>query len=172
MRSIVRTNFMPNIQCILAIVRTLWCWEIVFACSMLCCCSNDQRCFHATGVGISLPGHVFLGSLQNNSVVVVDSQEQNRTQEVFCHSALKSSCPGQWLDRPEATPEVCSESGSRAMAFNSVKLDLTSVVEGLLVCVTEDRNREVQRLYLGVYLSGTYNIILLLVLINILSYNA
>ncbi len=97
---------------------------------------------------------MFLGSLLNNSAIILSSEE-NKTQEVICHSALKSSCPGQWLDHPEAAPEDCAERESTEMTFNSVVLDLNSVsLEGMLVCVIEDENREAQKLFLGVYLSG------------------
>ena len=104
---------------------------------------------------MSLPGTIFLGSLPNNSAVIL-SNEGNKSQEVICHSAQKSSCPGRWLDLDKSIHEDCDVMESEVVAFNSVRLDLNSVSDkGVVACVTEDENGEEQRLYLGVYMSGT-----------------
>lgn len=90
--------------------------------------------------------------------MIFDSESNNK-QELFCHSALQSSCTGEWLGLTPPPSESCEEdeaSGS-SMSYKSVKLDLKTVSqEGMHVCAIHDEALQEQRSYIGVYQSGEY----------------
>lgn len=105
---------------------------------------------------MSLPDNFFLGTLPNNSAVVVLNNTRN-AQEIICHSASKSNCITQWVG-PAGSLSRCSEQISdELVVFNSARLNLNEITkEGLYTCITEDENSQEQKLYIGIYKSGSH----------------
>lgn len=122
---------------------------------------------------MSLPDDVFLGSVPNNSAVIYH-RESERPQKLLCHSALQSSCTGQWLGLGDTASHSCEGDGMEegeeeeeggsgerggsgaGVSFGSVGLDLGMVAEdGVYVCSIQDEDRQEQKLYVGLYQSGT-----------------
>jgi hypothetical protein len=104
----------------------------------------------STGVGISLPDNIFLGSIPNNSAVVY---EEGMLQEVFCHSARKSSCvSGQWIGTSDLEAN-CED--SEGVTFDHVAFNLSTVSNyGIHSCVIADERGVEQSLFIGIYNSG------------------
>ena len=99
-----------------------------------------------------MPDDVFLGTIPNNSAVILDQQEAVLSGEVICHSALKSNCIGQWNNATEPLASHCPDSPG---VFSSVALNLSTITEeGIYSCVVQDEEMKNQELFIGFYHSG------------------
>lgn len=112
------------------------------------------------GVGVSLSDQVFLGSVPNNSAVIVNNESEN-DQELLCHSALQSSCSGEWSSLTLPALQNCTEgdeASGTSTSYESVRLHLGSPLdEGLYTCGIQDEVLQEQELYVGVYNSGKHS---------------
>lgn len=112
------------------------------------------------GVGLSLPDNVFGGAVPNNSVIVVSSEDE-RPQELICHSGLKAACRGQWLvaDDPQDPEDTGAQdqvdSANSTGIFNFVKLDVGAISrDGVYSCIIKDEEMQYQSLFVAIYHSG------------------
>lgn len=119
--------------------------------------------FYFSGVGLSLPDDIFLGTIPNNSAVILDQQEGVASGgEVICHSALKSDCIGKWTNATQSLTRSIRDCTTddrlvrEADVFSSVVLDLGTITEeGMYSCVVRDEKMESHELLIGFYHSGS-----------------
>ena len=106
---------------------------------------------------MSLPDNIFLGSIPNNSAVIVD-RNFDLQQELLCHSALQSSCTtGEWLGLGPQSYESCNEGPGANTSYEFVRMDLRNVNESdkrVYTCAIQDEDLQKQQLFVGVYQSG------------------
>ena len=133
-----------------------------------------------TGVGMSLALDLFLGSVPNNSAVVVKMRNNELKdvgndipQELLCQSALlrtNTNCNARWLNPSNSPVGQCvsqSDSGigemgervseqDNVLVFNLLRMDLeaANLEEGVYTCIIEDENRVEQNLHVGIYQDG------------------
>ena len=134
---------------------------------------------------MSLPQHLFLGSVSNNSAIVVVQEQQlvaNKAgavgngipQHLLCQSALLgigSNCGAHWLDPSNSSVgQYVRERDSEKTMFNSVRLDLdVGMAEGMYTCLLKDEKQVEQKLYVGVYQDGMrYAVVVFLIFIKLL----